>query len=102
MAAHECYIAILEMDDHLQALNIDKRKVIVELIDDLKEIPWDNDTTGWTTRIGTQADPLICKELSLFQKNDQDVFTWSHKDMPGISPSTMVHKLNVYLSFFLI
>ena len=46
MAAHECYIAILEMDDHLQALNIDKRKVIVELIDDLKEIPWDNDTIG--------------------------------------------------------
>ena len=46
MASHECYIAILEMDDHLQALNIDKRKVIVELIDDLKEIPWDNDTTG--------------------------------------------------------
>ena len=46
MVAHECYIAILEMDDHLQALNIDKRKVIVELIDDLKEIPWDNDTTG--------------------------------------------------------
>ena len=46
MAAHECYIAILEMDDHLQALNINKRKVIVELIDDLKEIPWDNDTTG--------------------------------------------------------
>ena len=46
MAAHECYIAILEMDDHLQALNINKRKVIVELTNDLKEISWDNDTIG--------------------------------------------------------
>ena len=46
MATHECYIAILEMDDHLQALNINKRKVIIELTNDLKEISWDNDTIG--------------------------------------------------------
>jgi len=37
--------------------------------------------------------------LTTFLKDNQDVFTWSHKDMPGIDPSVMVHKLNVSPSF---
>ena len=39
MATREFHIAILEMDDHLQALNIEERKVIVEPTEDLEEIP---------------------------------------------------------------
>ena len=46
-----------------------------------------------------QANPSVCKELALFLKNNRDVFVWSHEDMPGISPNTMVHRLNVYPSF---
>ena len=42
MAARECYVAMLEMDDHLQALNIEERKVAVELTEDLEEISLDN------------------------------------------------------------
>ena len=30
-----------------------------------------------------------------FLKENQDVFAWSHKDMPRIDPSIIVHKLNV-------
>ena len=26
---------------------------------------------------------------------NQDVFAWSHEDMPGIDPSIIVHRLNV-------
>ena len=37
--------------------------------------------------------------LTTFLKANQDVFTWSHKDMPGIDPSIIVHKLNVSPSF---
>ena len=55
MAAHECYIAMLEMDDHLQALNIKERKVTVEPTEDLEEVCLDDDTPGQTTRISTQA-----------------------------------------------
>ena len=29
---------------------------------------------------------------------NQDVFAWSHKDMPVIDPSVIVHRLNVNLT----
>ena len=32
MAACECYVAMLEMDDHLQALNIEERRMAIEPI----------------------------------------------------------------------
>ena len=35
----------------------------------------------------------------MFLKENQDVFAWSHKDMPRIDPSIIVHKLNVLPSF---
>ena len=98
MATRECYIAMLEMDDHLQALNIEERRVTVEPTEDLEEISLDDDVLGRVTHIGMQANPSVRKEL-VFLKNNRDVFIWSHKDMLGISPNTMVHKLNVYPSF---
>ena len=42
---------------------------------------------------------MVCKELTLFLKNNLDVFALSHKDMPGIDLRIMVHRLNVSLSF---
>ena len=74
MATHKCYIAMLEMDNHLQALNIEERKVTVEPTEDLEEISLDDDTPGRTTRIGTQADLSVCEEIALFLKNNRDVF----------------------------
>ena len=68
MAAHECYIVMLEMNNHLQALNIEEKKVTVEPTEDLEEISLDDDTPYRTTRIGTQVDPLVCNELALFLK----------------------------------
>ena len=43
---HKCYIAMLEMDDHLQALNIRERRVTVEPIEDLEEISLDDNCPG--------------------------------------------------------
>ena len=45
--------------------------------------------------MGTLASQQICQALPLFLKMNQDVFAWSHDDMPGIDPSVIVHKLNV-------
>ena len=36
MAARECYVIMLEMDDHLLALNIKERRVTIEPMDDLE------------------------------------------------------------------
>lgn len=58
------------MDDHLQALNIEERKVTVEPMEDLEEVSSDDNILGRTTRISTQADLLVCKELALFLKNN--------------------------------
>ena len=90
---------MLEMDDQLRVLYIEERRVTVEPTEDLEEISLDYDLPGWITRIGTQVDLTVCKELTFFLRNNQDVFAWSHEDMPGISLIVTVHKLNVNLSF---
>lgn len=52
MAACECYIAMLEMDNHLQALNINEQRVVVEPTEDLEEVSLDDNIPGRITHIG--------------------------------------------------
>ena len=42
VAARECYIATLEMDDHLQIISIEKQRTNVEPVEGLEEILLDN------------------------------------------------------------
>ena len=51
-----------------------------------------------TTRIGTSMVKEIRDSIVQFLRENVDVFTWSHDDMPGISTKVIVHKLNVNLS----
>ena len=53
MAAHECYIVMLEMDDQMQAFNIEKWRVVVEPMEDLEEISLDNNIPGQITPVST-------------------------------------------------
>ena len=99
MVACEYYIAMLEMEDHLQIMNIEKQQTMVEPVERLEEILLDNSNPDRTTRIGTLANSIVCQALTTFLKENQDVFAWSHEDMPGIDPSIMVHRLNVSPSF---
>lgn len=68
MATHQCYIAMLEMDNHLRALNIVEQRVAMKPTETLKDISLDDDHPNWITYIVIQANPLICKELALFLK----------------------------------
>ena len=70
-----------------------------EPMEGLEEIPLDSPRMDRTTRIGTLASPTVHQALVAFLKENQDVFAWSHEDMPGINPSIMVHRLNVSPSF---
>ena len=47
------------------------------------------------TKIGTLTNPVVHQALTTFLRNNRDVFAWSYKDMPGIDPLVMVHRLNV-------
>ena len=91
MAARECYIAMLEMEDHQQTMCIGKQRTIAEPVEQLEEVMLDESRPGRTTRIGTLASPTVRQDLAM----NQDIFAWSHEDMPGIDPSVIVHRLNV-------
>ena len=66
-----------------------------EPVEELEEISLDESRPERTTRMGTLASPLIHQDLASFLRMNQDVFAWSHEDMPGINPSVIVHRLNV-------
>ena len=74
MAARKCYVVMLEMDDHLQALTIEEGRVTTKPIEDLEEISLDGNFLGRMTCISMPADPTVRKELALFLRNNRDVF----------------------------
>ena len=98
VAACECYIAILEMEDHQQTMCIEEQRIMAELVEELEEVTLDESRPERTTRMGTLASQPIRQALASFLKMNQDVFAWSHNDMPGIDPSVIVHRLNVNLA----
>ena len=99
VAAQECYIAMLEMDDQQQTMCIEGRRTIVEPVEELEEIILDDSRPEQTTRVGTLASWPVHQKLTTFLKDNQDVFAWSHEDMPRIDPTIMVCKLNVSPTF---
>ena len=95
VATRECYIAMLEMDIHQQTICIEEQRAIVEPIEELEEVTLDSSRPEQTTRIRTLASWPTRQTLTAFLRDNQDVFAWSHEDMPGIDPSVIVHKLNM-------
>ena len=70
VAARECNIAMLEMDDHLQTMNIEEQRMMAEPVEGLEEIPLENSRPNRMTRIGTLANPLISQALTTFLKEN--------------------------------
>ena len=70
VAARECNIAMLEMDDHLQTMNIEEQWMMAEPVEGLEEIPLENSRPNRMTRIGTLASPLIRQALTTFLKEN--------------------------------
>ena len=95
VAARECYIAMLEMEDHQQTMCIGEQRTMAKLMEELEEVVLDESRPEQTTRMGTLASPMIRQDLVVFLRMNQDVFAWSHEDMPGIDSSVIVHRLNV-------
>ena len=59
VAVRECYIVMLEMDDHLQTMNIEEQRIVAEPIEKLEEILLDNSRPDRMTKIGTLASPHV-------------------------------------------
>ena len=98
MAARECYLAMLAMDEQTQTMNIEERRIVAEPTEALEDMPLDEDDPGKSTRIGADLEGKIKKGLICFLRKNIDVFAWSHEDMPSIDPSVITHRLNVHPS----
>ena len=95
----ECYIAMIEMEEQQQTMCIGEQRSLVEPVEELEKVNLDDGLPERTTRIGILASWTIRQALMTFFRDNEDVFAWSHKDMLGIDPSIIVHKLNVSPSF---
>ena len=98
LAARECYLAMLAMDEQTQTMNIKERRIVAEPTEALEDIPLDEDDPRKSTIIGADLEGKIKKDLICFLRKNIDVFAWSHEDMPGIDPSVITHRLNVHPS----
>ena len=59
MAAHECYMAMMEVDDHHQAMSIEEHQMTTKLVEKLEEVLLDDSSHERTTKIGTLASPAV-------------------------------------------
>ena len=98
LAAKECYQAMLAMDEQIQTMSIEERRVVAEPTKALENVSLDEDNPKKSTKVGADLKEKLKKDLVRFLRNNIDVFAWSHKDMPGIDPGVITHCLNVYPS----
>ena len=66
--------------------------------ENLEDIPLDENNPERYTKVGADMEKKTKQELVQFLRRSIDVFAWSHEDMPGIDPSVITHRLNVYPS----
>lgn len=97
IAAREYYLASLGMEGHNQIMTIEERKILVEPSEELETIALQEGCPEKTTRIGANLSPPVRDLIIHFLKAKKDIFAWSHEDMLGINPSSILHKLNVDL-----
>ena len=74
VVAREFYVAMLEMDNHLQTMSIEEQRMTAEPVEGLEEILLDNSRLKQMTRIGTLASLLVRQALTTFLKENYDVF----------------------------
>jgi len=79
-------------------MSIDERRVTVEPMKVMEDVPLDENNPEMFTRIGASMEKKTKQGLVQFLKKSIDVFAWSHEDMPSIDPSVITHRLNVYPS----
>ena len=91
LAARECYLAMLGMDEHVQTMSIEERRVVAKPIEVLEDILLEEGNPEKFTRIGTNMEKKTKQDLVQFLRKSIDVFAWSHKDMPGIDLSVITH-----------
>ena len=63
LAARECYLAMLAMDEQVQTMNIEEKRIIAEPIEALENIPLDGSNLERYTRVGGDLEEKTKKDL---------------------------------------
>lgn len=90
--ARECYQAVLAVKENHTWMIEEKEEDRMEALETVELVEGE---ANKTTKIGTTLSLEMRTRLIQFLKENLDVFAWSHKDMPGIAPEVIQHKLNV-------
>ena len=90
--ARECYQAVLASKEN-HTWTIEEKTL--EIVEKLEMIVVVEGSPAKTTQVGTDISPRTREGIINFLKDNLDVFSWSHEDMPGIIASLIQHRLNV-------
>ena len=101
MMARQCYLASLQTMPR-EALPIkmldtrDEEKVVsTETTNRLMQVSLDPRLPDQTVKISTELSRHESAELEEALKRNADIFAWSARDMPEVSPEVITHRLNV-------
>ena len=92
MLARGDYRAVLVSKENHTWIIEEKTLEIVEKLEMIELV--EGDPTK-TTQVRTNLNLQTKKEIISFLKDNLDVFSWSHEDMPGIPADIIQHRLNV-------
>ena len=92
MLAKEYYQAVLASKENHTWVIEEKMPEIAEKLETIELIEGDPIKT---TKVGTRLSHQTKKEIVSFLKDNLDMFSWSHKEMPGIPANIIQHHLNV-------
>ena len=80
------------MDEQVQMMNIEERRVVAEPTEALKNILLDENKPERCTRVGADLEEKTKQDLVRFFKKSTNVFAWCYEDMLGIDPSVITHR----------
>ena len=89
---------MLAMEEQVQTINIEERRVMAEPTEALEDISLDKNNLESCTRVGEDLEEKTKQDLVRFLKKSINLFAWRHEDMSGTYPSVITHRLNVYPS----
>ncbi|GAV81590.1 hypothetical protein CFOL_v3_25044 [Cephalotus follicularis] len=100
--ARQCYkTAVMDRgkDKVLPIANVELRGDVeperLQSVEDVVQVPLEEGNSERLFQFASRLGDVEKGELITFLRNNRDVFAWSTEEVPGISPSIMVHKLTV-------
>ena len=70
MAARECYLAMMTLDEQVQTMSIEERRFVAEPTEVLEDVPLEEGNPEKFTRIGTSMEEKTKQDLVQFLREN--------------------------------